>query len=811
MTLPSYLTDWFKNRGWTIHDYQLEMFTYFANHQSVLLIAPTGGGKTLASFLPPLVDLTTNPTTELHTLYISPLKALTQDVERNLIAPVQEMKLSISIETRTGDTSSYRRQKQLKKPPHILLTTPESLLLLLSYPNAPLFFQRLKTIIIDELHSYAFTKRGDLMSLALALLSNYAPDSVKVGLTATLANPKLMAKWMSTPYRPTQILQVHDKKKPIIHLVHSPKIPYSGFRATYAIPDIYQLLLAKKLTLVFVNTRSQAEFLFHQLWSINTNKLSIAIYHGSLSKEQRIKTVELTTKGIIQAIITTSALELGIDWGNVDAVIQIGGPHKVSRLLQRIGRSNHQFDKQSLAYLIPTNCFDSLESQASINAIEKGQLNHEVTYPGSLDVVIQFIINCACSYPVDKDKLLTLIRNAYPYRKLDQALFFKLFQFAIDGGYTLAHYAQYHRLYEIEKNHYSPTSSQVIRRHRQNIGTIIESAHLRVKVLNKRQDKIVGNIEERFIQELEPGDTFLFAGETLEYIRLHNMFVETRKVKTKNPMLPSYQGGALPLSTFLADEVRKLINHRSQWKILPAKVQEWLGLQKKFSGLPTSKMLLIEQFFHKRRNYIVIYSFEGLRANHSLGMLLSRRLEELRLKPIHFTATDYGVAIGMLELMDNSTLTHLFSPTILNEELDKWLHQSSLLKRTFRQIAIISGLTERQMAGTHKSMKQVTFSTDLIYDVLKKYEPDHILLTITHTEVMSIILDIERLELMLKQVNYSLDIKNLDRPSPFAITILSTFKTEKINGEAEEELLSFLEQEIIANELMAEVRHSVAE
>ncbi|MBA2650533.1 MAG: ligase-associated DNA damage response DEXH box helicase [Legionella sp.] len=807
--IPAYLIDWFEKKGWHMHPYQKKMFDFFANGQSVLLAAPTGGGKTLASFLPSLADIHTNSHQGLHTLYISPLKALTQDIHRNLLTPIAEMGLNIEIATRTGDTNTYQRQKQLKKPPHILLTTPESLMLLLSYAHAPQLFKHLKLIIIDELHSIATNKRGDLTTLALAQLTRFAPLAIRTGLSATIANPKLFAKWLVPTRHKAEILVVESSNQPKIHLLGQENIPYSGYKAKHAIGDIYEVITQHQMTIIFVNTRANAEFLFRHLWIINDKNVPIAIYHGSLCKEQRLKTEALTVSGNLKAIVATSALELGIDWGNVDAVIQIGAPHGVSRLLQRIGRSNHRFNQPSLAYLVPTNFFDTLESVAAMHAIANNTLDDEEMHPGSLDVVVQFIMNCACSQPIKKDSLLKTIKRSYSYRHLEAEIFDKLFQFVVDGGYTLKHYPQYHRLLEKNNKTFSPSSVKVMRRHRQNIGTIIEATTVRVKIVNKKKDRVVGAIEESFIQELQPGDTFLFAGEVLEYIRLHDMFVETRKTTFKDAKLPSYNGGTMPLSTFLADEVLILINRPKSWKALPNKVKEWLALQHKFSAIPNKKAILVEQMPHKKKNYLIIYSFEGRRANHSLGMLLTRRLESLKLKPLSFTTSDYGLAINIFKPIPDEIITNLFSSQILYEELENWLHDSSLLKRTFRQIAIISGLTERQIAGTRKSMKQVTFSTDLIYDVLRRYEPEHILLKITRQNVDSLLLDFQRLTNMLEHFHNRIVIHNLSGPSPFSIPLLCSFNTEKISGEAEDEVLSYAQIEANAADMIEEIKQIV--
>ena len=810
MSIPQYLNVWFAQKGWQLHPYQKKMFKQFANQQSTLLIAPTGGGKTLASFLPAVIDIHNNNFKGLHTLYISPLKALTTDIKRNLLNPIADMNLSITVETRTGDTNSYQRQRQRKKPPNILLTTPESLMLLLTYTEASEYFKNVKCIIIDEIHSLAPSKRGDLTALALTHLNNFAPTAMRFGLSATVAEPAPLAAWLGWKKQSAEVIIARSTIKPDLHiLTNGERIPYSGFMAKYAVADIYKIILQNNMTIIFVNTRAQAEFMFRQIWEINEASYPVAIYHGSLSRDQRQKTEAMTVAGELKAIVATSALELGIDWGNVDCVIQVGAPKGISRLLQRIGRSNHQFDQPSKAMLVPSNCFEAIECQCAIEAIAANKLDGEELLPGSLDVIVQFIMNCACSGPVSKEKLFKEVRQAYPYSNISKDTFLQLFQFAINGGYTLQHYDRYQRLQQKTKYTYEIASAKVARRHRQNIGTIIESARLRVKILFKRKSKVVGEIEENFGQKLAPGDTFLFAGEVLEFIGIRDMFLEARKTKAKHSRLPSYEGGSMPLSSYLAEDVRRFINTPERWQALPRKIHEWLSLQQEFSVLPPLTSILAESFMRKKMHYLVIYSFEGRRANHTLGMLITRRMEQLKLKPLSMTATDYGVAINGLAAVTEGHIKELLSTSILEEELREWLRHSPLLKRTFRQVAIISGLIERQLAGLRKSMKQVTFSTDLIYDVLMRYEPQHILLAITQYDVENRLLDLRRLTHMLDRFAGKIIFKELSNPSPLSIPILTAIKTERVQGSAIDELLSFAQIEDEANEMIEEVRNSV--
>jgi ATP-dependent Lhr-like helicase len=810
MLIPPYLSNWFKNKKWHLHAYQKKMFAQFSARQSTLLIAPTGGGKTLASFLPSLIEINEKQIKNLHTLYISPLKALTTDIKRNLLNPIAEMNLAVTVEARTGDTNSYQRQRQRKKPPNILLITPESLMLLLSYTEAREYFKNLQCVIIDEIHNFAATKRGDLTALALAQLTSIAPASIRFGLSATVAQPDELAKWLGTREQPAMVIAARPRQKPILHLLtNGERIPYSGFMARYAVQDILDVIIENTMTIIFVNTRAQAEFMFRQLWEVNIDNFPIAIYHGSLSREQRQQTEVMTVAGQLRAIVATSALELGIDWGNVDCVIQVGAPKGISRLLQRVGRSNHQFDKQSKALLVPANCFDALECQCAIEAIAQGRLDGEELLPGALDVVVQFILNCACSESISIKKVFAVVREAQPYHDISESIFQQLFQFAVNGGYTLQHYDRYQRLLYMPDDTYAIASPRIVRGHRQNIGTIIESARLRVKILYKRKSKVVGDIEEDFGEKLMPGDTFLFAGQVLEFVGIRDMFLEARKTKAKQSKIPSYHGGSMPLSTYLANDVRQFINTPERWTALPPKIFEWLHLQKSFSILPPLDAILVESFIYRKRNFVVIFSFEGRRANHTLGVLMTRRMESLKLKPLTLTATDYGFAIDTLVPVTADCMQKLFAKTLLDDELQTWLQHSPLLKRTFRQVAIISGLIERQLAGQRKSMKQVTFSTDLIYDVLLRHEPAHILLAITQFDVENRLLDLKRLATMLERFQGNIIFKELSGPSPLAIPILTAIKTERVQGEAIHELLSFAEIEIEANEMMAEVRKRV--
>lgn len=810
--IPSKFTAWFRQQGWKVLPHQRAMVERSAAGVSTLLTAPTGCGKTLSGFLPSLIEIDRTRPTGLHTLYISPLKALTYDIERNLMAPIHGMQLPVTVESRTGDTSSYRRQRQRAKPPNILLITPESLMLMLSYADAPTIFGRVQSVIIDEIHTFAANKRGDLVALALAQLSVLAPQHRRFGLSATVADPALLCAWLGPSGQPASLLEAKLGKKPHVSLLKTGnRIPYNGFMAQYAMGAIMAEIARAKTSIVFVNTRAQAELVFQLLWEKNEEALPIGLYHGSLTKEKRLKAARMMADGKLRAMVATSALELGVDWGDVDLVIQVGAPKGVSRLLQRIGRSNHQVNKPSRALLVPANRFELLECRAAMDAIDRGALDGDAPANGAEDVVVQFIMNCACQAPVNPERLYATVVSAWPFRQLSRAQFDRLFAFTIHGGYALRAYERFHRLVEDENGDYVPADRRTVARHRQNIGVIVEAGKIKVKRMGKRgRGTIIGEVEEHFAVSLRPGDTFYFAGETLEYIAVRDLMLEARPAPGREPLIPTYAGGQMPLSTYLADGVRRLIAHEEDWDALSSDMRGWLTLQEQFSLLPLPDQFLIESFPRGKLYYTVFYTFEGRRVNQTLGMLLSRRMERRELHPLSFTITDYGLAITSLFPLTDAQVDYLLAPEILFEEMEEWLAESPMLKRSFRRVATIAGLVEQNAPGARKTMKQVTFSTDLIYDVLRKHEPDHVLLAVARTDAERELLDTERLAAMMQKFQGRIRFRSLPRPSPLSLPVILDVRTERLPGRGTELLLQQLAQQDVADALIEAVRDELA-
>jgi ATP-dependent Lhr-like helicase len=797
--LPKVIARWFETRGWAPRRHQMAMLEAGRAGRHALLVAPTGAGKTLSGFLPTLVDLVEAPSDELHTLYISPLKALAVDVQRNLLTPIAEMELDIRVEARTGDTPSDRKARQRARPPQILLTTPESLSLLLSYPDSARLFAGLKTIVIDEVHAFATGKRGDLLALSMARLQALAPDLRRVALSATVADPDGYRAWLA-PYGDIDTVSLVEgeagAEPNIAILLPQDRVPWTGHSGRYAAPQVMREIEAHRTTLVFCNTRSLAELIFQDLWKVNEAQLPIGIHHGSLAIEARRKVEQAMADGKLRALVATASLDLGVDWGDVDCVIQMGAPKGSSRMLQRIGRANHRLDESSEAILVPGNRFEYLEARAALDAVEAGELDPDIFRPGSLDVLAQHVMAVACSDPFDADALLEEIRGALPYSALDAETFGRVLQFIADGGYALRAYDRFKRLTQGPDGLWRVSHPRFIAQHRLNAGIIVEATMLTVRFKNGRG---LGKVEEGFAATLSPGDTFFFAGLSLEVERIDTEDLVVRAT-AKPARIPTYGGSRMPLSTNLADRVRHFLAEPEQWARFPTDVREWLEVQRYRSSLPEPGQLLVETFPREGRNYMVAYSFEGWNAHQSLGMLVTRRMEDQGLKPLGFVANDYALATYSVEPVADPA--SLFSPDILEHEFVDWVQQSHLLKRAFREVAVIGGLVERQHPGKRKTGKQVTFSTDLIYDVLRKYEPTHLLLEAAWADARARMTDVGRLANLLDRAGETMLHVDLPRVTPLAVPVLTLIGRERVaTSGADDALLA--EAEALAAEAMA--------
>ncbi|GLS02748.1 DEAD/DEAH box helicase [Brevundimonas denitrificans] len=867
--------DWFASRGWSPRRHQLEMIAAAEAGSHALLVAPTGGGKTLAGFLPSLVELAERgprpafgPGSGVHTLYLSPLKALTTDVERNLMTPIREIGLNIHVESRTGDTKQSKKARQREFPPDILLTTPEQLALFCAWDGAREYFADLKCVVLDEVHAIWSGKRGDLLSLGLGRLQQFAPGMRRVALSATVDDPEMIAGWLRpgrpstaarSPYpfhgegtaRPVSSLSRSDGEgdhakhgggvdrdvtivrgdpgaPPVIDvLVSEGHVPWAGHTGQHAIPEVYEALKRSGMTLIFVNTRWQAEFVFQSLWAINEDDLPIALHHGSLAAEQRRKVEAAMARGDLRAVVCTSTLDLGIDWGDVDLVIQLAAPKGASRLVQRIGRANHRLDEPSRALMVPASRFEMLECQAAREAVAANAFDWEPVHTGTLDTLAQHVMGCACSEPFAMDDLYTEITGCGPYRGLTYEQFEEVVDLVATGGYALRTYERFARIVRTRDGKWTVRNAQTAQRHRMNVGTIVAAATLNVRIASRRGASLggaskqliggrkVGEAEENYFEQMSPGDTFVFAGQVWAFQGINGMDALVTHAQDKDPKIPSWGGSKFPMSTSLADRVRAMIQDRDHWRVLPPDVQEWLELQAARSVIPDAETLLVETFPRGSRHFLVAYPFEGGLAHGTLCMLLTRRLDRLGVGPLGFVCTDYSLAIWSIKPMDGLDLGALFEPDMLGDDLESWLAESFMMKRTFRNCALISGLIEKRQPGNEKTGRQVTFSTDLIYDVLRRHQPDHLLLKTARADAAAGLLDVARLGQLLTRIKGQIRHVPLERPSPFCVPVLVQIGRERVGGGQAAEMIldasayGFDEADLIA-EVMADAPPELA-
>ena len=794
-TLPPGLAAFFERRHWSLHPHQVEMLAR-KDLPSLLLIAPTGGGKTLAGFLPTLAELADGTHTGLHTLYVSPLKALANDIRRNLQTPIEEADLPIRVEDRTGDTSQSRRKRQRADPPHILLTTPESLALMVSYPDAARTFAGLRRVVLDEIHALAENKRGDQLMLALSRLQSLAPGLRRVGLSATVDEPAVIAHYLARHPDPCPILHADPGPAPDIEILPTAEAPpWAGAGGRYAIPDVLEQVRRHKTTLIFHNTRAQAEIFFHNLWLANEDDLPIGIHHGALSKEARQRVEAAMVAGELKAIVATGSLDLGIDWGDVDLVIQVGAPKKVKQLVQRIGRANHRYNAPSKARLIAANRFEVVECVAALEAVRAGELDGDLRLDGPRDVLCQHIACVACAGDFAADALFAEVRSVGPYATLTRDDFDECLQFVATGGYALRAYDRYQRLKEREPGVWGLRDPRAARQIRMNLGTIIDTDTLKVR-FKGRGGFPLGEIEEGFANTLTSGDTFLMGGQVVRFENMREMTVEVSPNPNKEPRIATFIGYKWATSVQLAERIQRIL-HSGDFAQFPDHTRDWLDLQVRNSRMPEPGRLLIETFPRDGRHHICFYGFAGRNAHQTLALLITKGMEEAGLEPLTFVCTDYAALITGLRPVPE--VARFLSHDGLRDALDSWLKGNAVMKRTFRNAAIIAGLIERNFPGKRSSGRQATFSSDILYDTLHRYDPEHLMLKITEEEAMRGHIDFGRVELLLETVGDRIDQLDLERVTPLAAPLFLERGIVPIKGRAESRLM---EEE--AARLMAE-------
>lgn len=742
----------------------------------------------MAGFLPTLTELADGSHQGLHTLYVSPLKALAADIKRNLRNPIEEIGLPIRIDDRTGDTPTSRKKRQRADPPHILLTTPESLALMISYEDAARTFKGLKRIVIDEIHALAESKRGDQLVLALSRLQSLCPDLRRVGLSATVEDSQSIANFFARHPDPCELVLADPGPPPDISMLETKASPpWAGGGAAHSIPEVMDQIRKHNTTLIFHNTRAQAEIFFHNLWLANEETLPIGIHHGSLDRSQRERVESAMVQGQLRAVVCTGSLDLGIDWGDVDLVIQIGAPKNVKRLVQRIGRANHRYNAPSKALLVPANRFEVIECQAALDAVLASDLDGEPRGPGPLDVLCQHILITACAGPFQSDDLFQEVISAGPYQSIDRATFDACMDFCATGGYSLRAYDQWNRLLERSDGSWELRDPRAAARLRMNVGTIQDIDTLKVRLKHSRGGKPLGEVEEAFAATLSQGDTFLIGGRVVRYEGLREMTVEVSRRADKKPKIAVFSGTKFATSTQLSERILNFLE-QSDWSTLPKHTSDWLSLHQQMSELPNADTLLIESFPHQGREHTCVYGFAGRNAQQTLGLLLTKQMEAQGLNPLGFVSTDYATLIWGLNAVTN--VEALFDLEVLQHGLEDWLAGNAVMKRTFRSCATIAGLIERNTAGQRKNGRQATFSSDILYDTLRKYDPDHLMLRITRNEALGGMVDFGRIEAMIRRVEGRINLRRTQHVTPLAAPLLLEHGKIPVFGAGREALLA---------------------
>jgi ATP-dependent Lhr-like helicase len=649
-------------------------------------------------------------------------------------------------------------------------------------------FAGLKRVIIDEIHALSESKRGDQLMLALSRLQAICPDLRRVGLSATVDDPDAIARFMARHPDPCEILYADPGPAPDIAMLETEDYPpWAGGGAKHAIPAVLEQVRRHRTTLIFHNTRAQAEIFFHNLWLANDDALPIGIHHGSLDREQRLQVEAAMVRGDLRAIVCTGSLDLGIDWGDVDLVIQIGAPKNVKRLVQRIGRANHRYNAPSKALLVPANRFEVVECVAALEAVRAGTLDGDPRGSGPLDVLCQHILIAACAGPFDPDALYAEVTTAGPYNALSRADFDACLDFCATGGYALRAYDRWQRLKQGPDGTWALRDPRAAQRIRMNIGTIQDTDTLKVRLRRQRGGKPLGEVEEAFAASLTAGDTFLIGGEIVRYEGLREMVVEVTRRADRKPKIATFMGTKFATSTQLSVRILEMFKS-GDWSALPRHTAEWLEIQRDRSRLPEADRLLIESFPHDGQAHTCVYGFAGRNAQQTLGLILTKRMEELGLNPLGFVATDYATLIWGLDPINDPA--PLFDVDALRDGLDTWLAGNAVMKRTFRASATIAGLIERNTPSARKSGRQATFSSDILYDTLLKYDPDHLMMQITRQEAERGLVDFGRIEEMAARIGGRIDHIHLSRVSPLAAPLLLEPGRVPVKGLAEERLLA---------------------
>jgi ATP-dependent helicase Lhr and Lhr-like helicase len=795
---PNDLADWMRSHGWEPFRFQQEAWQAYREGKSGLIYSATGTGKTLAAWLGPLSE--SDSSSGLQVLWITPLRALSNDTQKSLELPLADLAPGWRVEIRTGDTSSAAKSKQAKDMPQALVTTPESLSLLISRENHRELFSGLRCIIVDEWHELLSSKRGVQTELCLARLRNISPEVATWGLSATLGNQlDALQTLAGSSYDPNRCILVNGEieKEVVIDCLLPDSIerfPWAGHFGTQMIPKVIERIESSKSCLVFCNTRAQAEIWFQSILAMRPDwKGKVELHHGSLDREVRDAVEQGIKLGMLRAVVCTSSLDLGVDFSPVDLVIQVGSPKGVARLLQRAGRSGHQPGVPSRIVCVPTHGLELIDISAAREAAMRGNIESREGIQRPLDVLAQHLVTVAAGEGFEEQSMLEEVRSSHSYRNLTDVEWNWALDFVVRGGSALKAYPEFRRVVLQDDGSYRVEDPQIALRHRLSIGTIVSDAALTVQYLKGAK---LGTVEESFLSRLNPGDRFIFSGKPLEFVRIRDMTAFVKAAPDVKGAVPRWMGGRLPLTGQLANAIREKL-HEAKFGIFDSSemqlIRPLLQVQADWSVIPDDSEFLIESFETKDGYHLIFYPFEGRMVHEGISALFAYRIAQVQ--PITFTlaCNDYG-----FELLASSKAplaaairNGLFSTDRLHADILKSLNSVEMAKRQFREVARIAGLVFQGYPGASKSAKQFQASSGLFYDVLRQYDPDNLLLHQAEREVLERQLESTRMATVLQRISKSkLVVAETGRPTPLAFPILvdrlrDTMSNESIGSRIE--------------------------
>ncbi len=792
---------WFANRKWKVKSFQLEVWNLIFQKKEGLLNAPTGSGKTLALFTPILLSelqrFEVKNLKKKHgicALWITPLRSLAKEIADSTEKFAVENDINLKVEIRNGDTKPAARKKQLTHPPFMLVITPESLHLMLTYKDSDQIFKDLKYIVVDEWHELIGTKRGVQTELAIAALKILSPEILTWGISATIGNLPLATNILLFKNEDAQIIRDLTPKKIIVKTVLPEDFSvfsWAGHLGNRLLPQVLEVINSHKSTLLFTNTRSQSEIWYKLLLEADPNLSGImALHHGSLSRELRVWVENALKDGKLKAVVCTSSLDLGVDFPEVDCVVQIGGAKGVARFLQRAGRSGHKPGGISEIYFVPTHALEIIEGAALKDAIEKNDIEDRIPKVLSYDVLVQFVTTLALTERYSSSEILKIARNTHAFQDLTNGEWNWILNFLIHGSQSLQQYNEYKKIEIDENGKLKPHNKRIAMWHRMNIGTIVSDDMMPVKYVS---GGLIGHVEEWFISKLKKGDNFHFAGRLLELVRIHQMEVQVKLSKGKKGLVPGWLGGRLPFSAQLGEHIRNQISaEKSEFREEQEFLQTLFDKQNERSIVPKEDELLMEYTKTREGYHLFCYPFEGRFVNEALAGLLAYRLSLLF--PISFSMAfnDYGfeilspTEINPEVILDNN----LFTAQDLIQDITASLNATEMAKRKFRDIAVIAGLVYQGLYGVNKKQKQLQASTQLLFDVFKEYEPNNLLYRQSYTETFEEALEEERLRNALDKIQKNkITIIYCKSPSPFAFPILADRLRASMSSEKLEDRL----------------------